>query len=74
MLAYCVEEGGPILWDIMTKSAAEQREIQTRMRENYPWADLTFRMWRLAIGALILNVVLCAIEWPYSPPYSRCNL
>jgi len=61
VLACCVEDGGPTVWDLMTKSPTERREIQEHMREHYVWADWTFRLGRWALGALILGVVLYAI-------------
>ena len=61
LLACCVEEGGPTVWDLMTKSPAEQHEIQARMREHYPWVGITLRLRKFALGTMVLGVVLYAI-------------
>jgi hypothetical protein len=61
LLACYVEEGGPTLWDLMTMGPAEQREMQARLRETYPWAAATWRLRKHALGALFLGVALYAI-------------
>ena len=61
LLACCVDEHGPTVWDLMTKSPAEQREIQARLRKQYVWVEITLRLRKIALAALILGVVLYAI-------------
>jgi hypothetical protein len=53
--------GEQTLWDFIRRTPSERREIEERMREHYPWVVLTVRVWRFALGGLILGVLLCVL-------------
>ena len=63
VLACCTGEGGPTPWQIMARDPGRQGGVHDRIRQEYPWVDLTVRLRYLALGSLILGLALYAMAW-----------